>query len=534
MEEWQTKQTTESDSSVLLPGEKKVTNSFHTKAGEPLNFLCYGRFKSLSTATWVVARVRKAIRQRSFSAGKTANILVTDLRDARRFLIKEAQHKLIPEFTKPKGKFLRLKPAVTESGLWIVGGRFRHSDPTTSLKTHTPALLPTNHPLTQMAMAEAHQHSGHRGRDATLARFREEFWTPHGARVAASVVFQCQECKLRDPKLLSQGMAPLPKERLTIGPPFNHTMVDLFGPVLVSGEVQRRTSGKAYGVLFTDMVSRAVHIEGVFGYDAPSFLLALRRFVSIRGWPQRIYSDPGSQLVGAEKEVAVAWREMGKENMIKVSTEHGTEWVFGPADSPWYQGAAEALVKTVKRGLRFSLSGKKLTATEFSTACYEVSNLVNKQPLGLAPAADSDISILTPNCLLLGRPFAKNPGSWESTTSLKGRLQLVASVVADFWVKWKELFVPTLVAQNKWYGKHRDLKVGDVVLMVDSNPLSKQYRLARVHEVFPGLDGRVRRVSLNYKNYRIQGGLIEYHGCKDTVVTRSVQRLALLVPVEDQ
>ena len=72
-------------------------------------------------------------------------------------------------------------------------------------------------------------------------------------------------------------------ERTTPSPPFNFSMVDLFGPYMVRGEIQKRISGKAWGVLFTDMVSRAVHIEVVFGYDTDSFMLVLRRFASIRG-----------------------------------------------------------------------------------------------------------------------------------------------------------------------------------------------------------------------------------------------------------
>ena len=30
--------------------------------------------------------------------------------------------------------------------------------------------------------------------------------------------------------------------------------------------------------------------------DTSSFLMALSRFVSVQGWPEKIYSDPGSQL----------------------------------------------------------------------------------------------------------------------------------------------------------------------------------------------------------------------------------------------
>ena len=49
----------------------------------------------------------------------------------------------------------------------------------------------------------------------------------------------------------------------------------MFGPYVVKGEVQKRVSGKAYGIIFTDLVVGAVHIEAVYGYDTQSFLMAL-------------------------------------------------------------------------------------------------------------------------------------------------------------------------------------------------------------------------------------------------------------------
>ena len=62
-------------------------------------------------------------------------------------------------------------------------------------------------------------------------------------------------------------MGKLPVDCLKPALPFTHVMVDLFGPYVIRGEVQKRVSGKGYGVIFTDLCSRAVHIEGSFGYD---------------------------------------------------------------------------------------------------------------------------------------------------------------------------------------------------------------------------------------------------------------------------
>ena len=86
-------------------------------------------------------------------------------------------------------------------------------------------------------------------------------------------------------------MAQLPEARLQPSPPFTHVMLDKFGPYVVKGEVQKRVSGSAYGVIFTDLVVGAVHIEAVYGYDTQLFLMAMSKFACIRGWPcQRPYT----------------------------------------------------------------------------------------------------------------------------------------------------------------------------------------------------------------------------------------------------
>ena len=179
------------------------------------------------------------------------------------------------------------------------------------MRNNSLHLLPTQNPLTSLLMREAHTNGGHEGRDATLARFRNTYCTPHGSKVAMRVKMDCQLCKLGDPQLMSQEMGWLPEERLTPSPPFTHVSLDLFGPFTVREEVQQRTSGKAYWVIFSDLVSKAIHIEPVFGFDTGSFILALAH----RGWPSKIYLDLGSQLSLAEKQSAKGLAEHRPRNV---------------------------------------------------------------------------------------------------------------------------------------------------------------------------------------------------------------------------
>ena len=54
-------------------------------------------------------------------------------------------------------------------------------NPMSHMSDDPAILMPNNHPYTKLLMKQAHRTSGHRGRDATLARFRTQFWTPQGS-----------------------------------------------------------------------------------------------------------------------------------------------------------------------------------------------------------------------------------------------------------------------------------------------------------------------------------------------------------------
>ena len=86
-------------------------------------------------------------------------------------------------------------------------------------------------------------------------------------------------------------------------------------------------------------------------YSTDAFLQVLRRFSSLRGWPKRIFSDNGTQLVAASKELCSVVKGLDWEFLQKYGVKYGTKWQFSPADAPWYNGATESLVKTVKRAL---------------------------------------------------------------------------------------------------------------------------------------------------------------------------------------
>ena len=45
--------------------------------------------------------------------------------------------------------------------------------------------------------------------------------------------------------------------------------------------------------------------------------MALSRFASIRGWSGKIYSDPGSQLVGAGRALKEVWKKIDRKRSLQ-------------------------------------------------------------------------------------------------------------------------------------------------------------------------------------------------------------------------
>ena len=94
-------------------------------------------------------------------------------------------------------------------------------------------------------------------------------------------------------------MAYLPEVRLQPNkPPFSAIGVDYFGLFLVK---QGRSMVKRFGCIFICLRTRAVHIEVVHTLSTDSFIDALRRFIGRRCKLEIVYSNNGTNFVGAER-----------------------------------------------------------------------------------------------------------------------------------------------------------------------------------------------------------------------------------------
>ena len=99
-------------------------------------------------------------------------------------------------------------------------------------------------------------------------------------------------------------LGQLPTERLAAGPVFDNVGVDYAGPVYIKyGFVRKPTIVKAYVCVFVSLSVKAVHLELVSDLTTDAFIASLRRFIARRGKPSSIWSDHGTNFVGAAREI---------------------------------------------------------------------------------------------------------------------------------------------------------------------------------------------------------------------------------------
>ena len=201
--------------------------------------------------------------------------------------------------------------------------------------------------------------------------------------------------------LCGEAMKDLPVERLQPSPPFTNVGVDFFGPFTIKGEAQKRTRGKCFGVIFTCFACRAVYVDVSSDYSTGSFLQVLRRFASVRGWPRRVYSHNGTQLVAASKELKDVVTGLDEATLQRYGVVHGTDWQFTPADAPWMNAITEALVKSVKNALNAAIGDQVMRFSELQNVMFNAARLVNQRPIARHPADPEDGSYLCRNCCVL-------------------------------------------------------------------------------------------------------------------------------------
>ncbi len=482
----------------------------------------------LKHAVSVFSKVCTILKDRVHHHTGNYSISVQDMASAESAILKYVQHQCFPEDIKsiaqtgnglPKDSHIRKLDPYMKQGLLRVGGRLGRSTLQESVKH--PILLPPKHHVTRIIIQHIHKSLAHAGRNHVLAHLRETYWVIHANSAVRNVLCKCVTCRKAKNPVVEQKMADLPQERCTEAPPFTYTGVDLFGPFVIK---QGRKDHKRYGVLFTCLACRAIHIEIAASLDTDSFLLALRRFIARRGTVLQLRCDNGTNFVGAERELREALAEMKTGDLQQRLLKQNIQWIFNPPAGSHFGGVWERQIRSVRKVLsHLSMEfGSVLDDESFHTLMCEVENIINSRPITTPSSDPTDTECLMPSHILhMKRGIVlPPPGTFQrEDIYLRKRWRRVQYVANIFWTRWRKEYLLTLQNRQKWTQQRRNICVGDIVIIKDDAVARSCWSMARVTRTESDRKGTVRVVTVRTAT---------------TSLRRPIDRLVLLLPVEEQ
>jgi hypothetical protein len=409
-------------------------------------------------------------------------------------------------------KLRQLSPYLDCRGVLRVGGRLQKLDAPEGRKH--PILLPHNHQLTILIIRHLHLKTMHGGFQVLWATLQMEFWILRARDTIRNLIRRCVTCRKQRAQTAQQLMGSLPRARVNPGRPFLHCGVDYAGPfnLRLIAKGRGNKTHKSYFAIFVCFSTKAVHLEVVSELSTEAFLACFKRFTSRRGVSSHMYSDCGTNFVGADRELRELL-ESSKHNSVITDqlADKGTTWCFNPPSAPHQGGLWEAGVKSVKYHLRRVIGNHILSLEDFQTVLCQVEAILNSRPLCAMSSDPSDLNVLTPAHFLIGEPLTAIPE--PDLTSIKvNRLshwQQSQQIVQHYWKRWRAEVVPTMQQRFKWVMKRENLEVGDLVTIQDDNLPPMKWKMGRVIDVHPGDDSLVRDVTLKTQSGEMERSVVK-------------------------
>lgn len=420
------------------------------------------------------------------------------------------------ECVKRTSHLFKLNP-ILEDGLIRVGGRLGRA--AMPVEAKHPVILAKDLHISGLILRHIHQETGHSGRNHMLSQLRQRYWIPAACAAIRRILAKCVICRRLSAKPGHQKMADLPLSRITPDePPFSRVGLDCFGPY----EVKRgRAVVKKYGLIFTCLAIRAIHLEVLSSLDTDSFINGLRRFIARRGQVLEIRSDNGTNFVGAERELREALEKLNHNLINGMLLQKGVKWVFNTPAASHHGGAWERLVRSVRKVLNSILKTQILDEESLVTVFCEAEAIVNSRPITKASTDPNDLEALTPNHLLLlkSQPSLP-PGLFEKADVYGRRRWKQVQYMSDlFWKRWLKEYLPSLQERQKWNRVGRNFIPGDIVMLMDNMAPRSSWITARVLDTIPDKNGLVRTVRIKTKT---------------SVLDRPITKVCLLQEAEEQ
>lgn len=386
-----------------------------------------------------------------------------------------------------------------------------------------PILLPAKGHLINIIIAFEHNRLGHAGLQQTLCAVRSSFWVPKSRRMVKSYIGKCLKClKVQNKPYPAAPHADLPSFRLSEEDAFSHCGIDYCGPFYVKLPYRNTfdkfgkplaNNRKCYILLITCAVTRAVQLELTSGMDSDSFIMALRRFFSVRGISHTVYSDNFSTFKTVQQDV----KQLLKLQQLRdYFSSNQITWKNSLEKAPWWNGFSERLIASLKRHLKKIIGKAILNYEEFLTCIKEVEAILNSRPLSYNFNDLDSLEPITPSLLINGKNLTQLPHvdrkfiiENDANVFVSKRLKYLESVKSQFWESWRKDYLSMLTERHFSQKTNKDVrqpKIGDICLLKEDKVPRLKWKTVIITNIFYGRsDNHIRSVEVKVnagKNFK--------------------------------
>ena len=314
-----------------------------------------------------------------------------------------------------------------------------------------------------------HPNAKHAGIETTHRFVLRRVYIIEGRQLVKEIRDSCERCRYLMKRTVDIAMGPVKSRNLTIAPAFFYSQVDLSGPYLSYSPQHKRTTVKIWLVVFCCCSTSAVSIKVMDDYSTTAFVMAFKRFSCQHGFPKRVLSDEGSQLVKGFTEMRISYRDVKSQLMMNKQVQ----FEVCPVQGHNMHGKVERKIREINQSIETTLQNNCLSLLQWETLASTIANSINNLPLSLGNiSGDFEVmDLITPNRLLLGRNNERSPdGTMVCFESSPSKILRENTKVYQCWFEtWLLVHVPRLMNQQKWF-KSDVISVGDVVIFtkVDS------------------------------------------------------------------
>lgn len=175
------------------------------------------------------------------------------------------------------------------------------------------------------------------------------------------------------------------------------------------------------------------------------------------------------------------------------ATNKNIEWLFNCPGNPSSGGVWERLIRIIKRILNKTLKDTAPRVETLRSLLIEAENIINSRPLTDIPISSFEDEPLTPNHFLIGCVNStQTPSNSDENICLRKQWRIAQNLKDRFWKQWVRDYLPQLIQMPKWRENHISIKVGDIVIIFDSNLPRNQWLKGRIKKVYPAKDGIIR------------------------------------------